>query len=294
MRWSAQFPCIVRGLFKLTPASLLAFGSVATSCAPALSSFTPAHVAPKQHVQAELGFDASVPTGSIKDIVDEGATIAKAARERELTEEEEERLFLAGTALGLNPPSLVAHVGAGYTLLDHFEIGGRLSSGAWRLGARYQLLEQALQSVDGTVSLGGGRYSYEFPLSDQIPFITLEDFSRWQVDMAFLVGRHGDWYRVWGGPRLLFSFYGTQLVFQQPSIPGETTEKIALASVDGTGTYLGGQLGAALGYKHVFIGFELTCAKFWSSASLKLLDRRRDVELESFIVYPGLALLVEL
>jgi hypothetical protein len=109
-----------------------------------------------------------------------------------------------------------------------------------------------------------------------------------------LVGRHGDWYRVWGGPRLLFSFYETELVFQQPSIPGATAEKIALASVDGAGTYLGGQLGFALGYKHVFVGFELTCAKFWTSASLKLLERERDLALESFIVYPGFALLLEL
>jgi hypothetical protein len=281
-------------LFDFRSSSLVAFGVLALGCAPALSSFTPAHVAPKKHVQAELGFDVSVPTGSITDIIDAGSTIAKGAREHELTDEELEGLFRAGTALGLNPPSLVAHVGAGYTLLDHFEVGGRLSSGAWRLGARYQLLEQALHSLDGTVSLGGGHYSYEFPLSDQIPFIKLEDFSRWQVDMAFLVGRHGDWYRVWGGPRLLFSFYGTELVFEQPSIPGVTTDKVVLASVDGAGTYLGGQLGAALGYKHVFIGFELTCAKFWTSASLEFLERKRDVDLDSFIVYPGIALLLEL
>ena len=56
----------------------------------------------------------------------------------------------------------------------------------------------------------------------------------------------------------------------------------------------GGQLGAALGYKHVFLGFELTMAKFWTSASLKLLQNKHDVDLESFIVYPGFALMLEL
>jgi hypothetical protein len=274
---------------RLATVALLAVG-----CAPALSSFTPAHVAPKKHVQAELGFDVSVPTGSITKVVDQGTTLGNAARDRELTEDEQRRLFQAGAALGLNPPSLVSHVGVAYTLLDHFEVGGRLTSGAWRLGARYQLLQQALQQLDGTVSLGGGHYSYEFPLSDQIPFIKLEDFSRWQVDLAFLVGRHGDWYRVWGGPRLLFSFYETELVFQQPSIPGVTTEKIVLASLDGAGTYLGGQLGAALGYKHVFLGFELTVAKFWTSAKLKLLQDEHDANLDTFIVYPGFALMLEL
>ena len=270
---------------------VLLFGS---GCAPALSSFTPAHVAPKKHVQAELGFDVSIPTGSVIDLVDEGKALASSAHAHELDQDEQQRLFRAGAALALNPPSLVSHVGVAYTLLDHFEIGGRLASGAWRLGARYQLLEQARQGLDGTFGLGGGHYSYEFPISDQIPLIHLEDFSRWQVDAAFLVGRHGDWYRVWGGPRLLVSFYGTELVFEQPSIPGANDEKRVLASLDGTGTYLGGQLGGALGYKHVFLGFELTCAKFWTSAKLKLLDQEHTTKLQSFIVYPGIALLLEL
>jgi hypothetical protein len=93
---------------------------------------------------------------------------------------------------------------------------------------------------------------------------------------------------------LLFTFYGTELVFEQPAIPGVTTDKIVLASLDGAGTYLGGQVGAALGYKHVFVGFELTCAKFWTSATLKLLEREHELDLQSFIVYPGVALLLEL
>jgi hypothetical protein len=271
-----------------------ALATTTVGCAPALSSFTPAHVAPKKHVQAELGFDVSVPTGMIGDVVDEGASLGKAARDHELSEDEQRRLFRAGAALALNPPSLVSHVGVAYTPLEHFELGGRLTSGAWRLGARYQLLQQALHELDGTVSLGGGHYSYEFPLSDQIPFVKLEDFSRWQVDVGFLIGRHGDWYRVWGGPRLLFSFYGTELSFEQPSIPGVTSDKLVLASLDGAGTYLGGQIGGALGYKHVFVGFELTCAKFWTSATLKLMQREHAIDLQSFIVYPGIALLLEL
>lgn len=279
---------------KSQTAGLWVVGWVVVGCAPTLSSFTPAHVAPKHHVQAEMGFDVSVPTGAINDFVNEAPTLAKAAHEHELTEDEQRRLFRAGAALALNPPSLVTHVGVAYTPLEHFEVGGRLSPGAWRLGARYQLLEQALQGVDGTVSLGGGHYSYEFPLSDQVPLVKLEDFSRWQVDAGFLVGRHGDWYRVWGGPRLLLSFYGTELVFEQPAISGVTEKKSVLASVDGAATYLGGQVGGALGYKHVFIGFELTMVEFWTSASLKVLQNKRDLDLKSFIVYPGLALLLEL
>jgi hypothetical protein len=263
-------------------------------CAPALSSFTPAHVAPRKHVQAEVGLDVSIPTGTIGEVVDAGEALADNADDRELSDEEQEQLFRAGAALALNPPSATPHFGVAYTVLDHFEIGGRYSIGALRLAARYQLLEQAPDGIDLTVGLGGARYVYEFPISDQIPFVHLEDFTRWQLDFPVLVGKHGSWYRIWAGPRALVTFYGTELTFEQPEIPGVTGEKTVAASIDGVATYLGAQVGAAIGYKYVFFGFELTCAKFWTSANLKLPGREREVDLESLIIYPGFALMLEL
>jgi hypothetical protein len=259
-----------------------------------LSSFTPAHVAPRGHVQAELGFDVSVPTGTISDVIDAGESLSEVAQERELSDEEQERLFRAGAALALNPPSATPHLGVAYTALDHLEIGGRYSIGALRLGARYQLLEQERHSVDLSAGLGAARYVYEFPVSDQLPLLELHDFTRWQIDLPLLVGKHGTWYRVWAGPRFLVTFYGTELTFEQPAISGGTGDESVLASVDGTATYLGGQVGAALGYKHVFLGFELTCAKFWTNANLKLADTERELALDSVIIYPGFALMAEL
>lgn len=240
-----------------------------------------------------MGLDVSIPTGSIVALVEAGETLSGDARERELTEAEQQKLFQAGASLALNPPSATPHFGLAYTLLDRFELSGRYSVGAWRLGARYQILEQARHDVDLSVGLGGGRYVYEFPIKDQIPVLTLENFTRWQLDIPLLVGAHGDWYRWWAGPRALFTFYGTELVFQQPAVPGLDTDKVVLASLDGTGNYVGGQLGGALGYKYVFFAFELTLARFWTNAKLNFLDSERDIAIESWIIYPGFALLGE-
>jgi hypothetical protein len=263
-------------------------------CAPALSSFTPAHVPPKKHLQGEGGFDISVPS-NITSLIDDGRIIAKSANDKELTEEDQRRLFRDGAAFALNPPSLVWHTGIGYVPLEHFEVNGRLSAGAWRLGSRYQFLDQTQHGVDGTLALGGGHYTYEFPLSSDIPLLKVEDFSRWQLDASFLIGKHGTWYRFWGGPRIMLSFYGTEMKFEQPAIPSlNVDEHNVVASLDGSATYLGGQTGVAFGYKWVFIGFELTVAKFWTSASLELQDRKTDLDIDSVIVYPGLALMFEL
>lgn len=267
---------------------------LAAGCAPALSSFTPAHVPAKGHLQLEGGFDVSVPS-TIGSLIDDGVILARHAQDRELSEDEQRQLFRDGAGLALNPPSLVWHTGVGYVPLNNFEVNGRLSAGAWRLGGRYQFLDQLKHHVDGTLALGGGRYTYEFPISDQIPFIKVEDFSRWQIDMSFLVGKHGTWYRWWTGPRLMFSFYDTSMKFDQPAIPslGVDAHNV-IASLDGHATYLGGQVGAAFGYKWIFLGMELTCAKFWTSASLQLADKKADLDIDSFIVYPGIAIMGEL
>src|SRR5688572_4090435 len=67
----------LRRLMRRTTVSRLAFLLLqAVACAPALSSFTPAHVAPRKHVQAEVGLDVSIPTGTIGHVVDVGEALA--------------------------------------------------------------------------------------------------------------------------------------------------------------------------------------------------------------------------
>src|SRR5688572_30218017 len=72
---------------------------VAAGCAPSLSSFQPAHVPARGHVQAEAGMDISIPTGTISRIIDSGETLARSAESRTLTSEERGRLVEAGANL---------------------------------------------------------------------------------------------------------------------------------------------------------------------------------------------------
>src|SRR5688572_28677005 len=96
--------------------SLLSFG-----CAPALSTFHPAHVADKGHFQADLGMDVAIPTGTIVDVIEAGVALVDVAATRELEQAERKELFDAGVALSLNPPSVVQHIALAYTPLDNWE-----------------------------------------------------------------------------------------------------------------------------------------------------------------------------
>jgi hypothetical protein len=274
---------------RLPPAALV--GALALgACAPSLSTFQPAQVAPKGHVTAEFGFEGGVPVGAFTALVDEGKTLARqGATGQPLTDDEKWKIFDAGVNLLLLTPSIGPHVGVTFVPVRRLEVGVRYAGAAWRAGARTQLLDRATGPFDLSVGLGLSRFAYEFPLADQIPGLELQDFSRWQVDVPVLLGTSRDWFRVWAGPKLLLTRFSTSL---RLSLPTDTT----LASFDGTAAFVGAQGGFALGYRYVFVAFELTLAEALGSAHLAapgLSPPTHAAAVSSFTVFPSVGLMGE-
>lgn len=267
----------------------------AAGCAPALSSMQPAHVAPKGHVQAELGMDISIPTGPISDLIDVATTIVDYADDRELTQQEVDQLYDAAGGLVLNPPSVTPHIGVGYTPVDNLEVSLRFATSSLRLGGRYQFLSKEKHGIDASAGLGVGYYILPMPLGDTLQIVELEDFTRWQIDVPIVFGTHGNWYRLWGGPRFMYTNFGTSLRLAIPEIVGEAiAARTELASFGGHAFYVGAQGGVAVGYKHVFFGFELTLVQLISNGSLQVLEQTvRELDHSSFIVYPALGFMGE-
>jgi hypothetical protein len=270
------------------------FSLLGVGCAPALSSFQPAHVAKKHHVQAEIGMDVSIPTGTISDAIDASVVLVDASEKRELTEDEVTKLYTAGAALLLNPPSATPHIGIGFTVVDNLEVALRYSTSALRLGGRYQFLTKEKHKVDATVGLGFGYYVLALPIGDTLKIVELEDFTRFQIDVPLVFGTHGSWYRLWAGPRFMYTRFGTELKLAIPEIPAVTAGRTELASFGGNGFYVGGQAGVAIGYKHVFLGFELTMVQLFMDGKLDVFQiTRATLNLDSFIVYPAIGLMGE-
>jgi hypothetical protein len=271
----------------------IVLGSIAVSvagCAPALSTFQPAHVAPKGHFSASAGLEGNAPVGAFETLLDEGKTLAKlGAGGQPLTADQKWQVFDAGINLILLTPSVTPHFAATYVPLEHFEVGVRYAGSAWRGGVRYQLVDRRRGPFDLTVGLGVSRFSYEFPISDQIPGLSLSDFSRWQIDVPILIGTSRDWFHVWAGPKVLFTTFSTELTL---SLPNDVT----VASFDGTTTFVGGQGGVALGYRYLFFAFELTLAEALGTAHLTapaLAPPTHDTKISSFTIYPSLGVMAE-
>ena len=152
-------------------AGLLLVASVA-GCAPSLSTFQPAHVAPKGHLSASAGLEGNVPVGAFETLVDDGKNLAQqGASGQALTDDQKWKIFDAGVNLLLLTPSVTPHFALTYVPIDHLELGVRYAGDAWRGGVRYQLLDHVNGPFDFTVGVGVSRYTFEFPIKGSYPAI---------------------------------------------------------------------------------------------------------------------------
>jgi hypothetical protein len=258
-----------------------------------LSSNQPAHVPEKGHAHAELGVDVSYPTGTIPDVIHAAESVEQATEERAVSNEEKRKIFEGAAAIAINPPAAVAHAGFDYGIFAGWEVGVRLATSGLRASERTQLLKQAEAGVDLSVGLGLGRALFTPPVHSVFDSVTVDDFSRWNVDLPVAFGRHGSWYRVWGGPRLLWSHVSQTMTltlqdFGTPQ-PIRTT-----GTVSGRALYVGGYAGAALGYRSFFVGPELTVTYLLGSADVDAFGGRDRVSVGSWVVYPAFAVMGEL
>ena len=229
---------------------------LAGGCAPSLATMQPAHVAPKGHFQATTAIEIGAPTGTIIRVIDTGKRLAADAQTNmSISPADERQVFEAGVNVVASPPSVGYHLALAYTVLDNFELGLRYAAGGWRLGARYQLLHHETGPLDMVLGAGVSRAAVEIPLSSYVPFLEMDDFTRWTVDVPLLIGTSRGFSRVWGGPKFVYSHFDTALKL---AIPFFTAPD--LANFEGHAIYYGGLAGLAVGYRHVFLALEITVA----------------------------------
>jgi hypothetical protein len=262
------------------------------SCAPSLSTFQTAAVAPKGHSAVAAGFEGSIPIGPLIDAIDTAKTVSDKARSNQaLTSQEKWQALDASMQLLLSPPSVGYHFAFAYAPLDRWEVSLRYAGSALRLGTRYQLLDRASGPFDMSIGFGASRFTYAVPISDYVPILKMDDFTRWQVDVPVLIGMQNQWFRTWIGPRFLATFFDAALRLDLQ------VEEPVLASMSGRAYYVGGQGGVGFGYRWIFVAFELTITEMFGSARFNapvVTDSpTHSVDLSGLVIYPSLGLMGE-
>ncbi|HEX7498856.1 MAG TPA: hypothetical protein VF524_00980 [Polyangia bacterium] len=261
-------------------------------CAPSLSTFQTAAVPPTGHFSAAVGMEGSIPIGTLYDAYSTGKDVLeKAEAGQTLTIEEKWQAFDAGMQLILSPPSVGYHLSFAYVPWKRLEVSLRYAGSALRLGTRYQLLDRSTGPFDMSVGLGVSRFTYDSPISDYVPILKMDDFTRWQLDVPLLIGMQNRWFRVWGGPRFVATSFDAALRLDLQ------VEEPVLASMSGNAYYVGGQGGIGFGYRWVFLAFELTITEMMGSAQFDaplITDSpSRTVDLSGLVIYPTLGLMGE-
>jgi hypothetical protein len=264
---------------------------VLLGCAPPLSTFQTARVPPKGTWSAAAGFEGSIPTGTLGDLVDTGRTLgAKASRGQALSSNEKWQVFDAGLQLLLGPPSFGYHFMAAYVPRERLEVSLRYAGSALRLATRYQLLYRETAPFDMNIGLGVARFSYGIPMGSYIPVLKIDNFSRWQLDIPLLIGTQNRWFRAWTGPRFLATFFDAGMRI-------ESSAQTLGASISGSAYFVGGQGGLGVGYRWLFVAFELTVAEMLGSAHASapgITDApTRELELRGLVIYPSVGLMGE-
>ena len=281
---SAGSVCPSRGL--LVACTLLA------GCAPSLSTFQTAAVPPTGHFSAAVGWEGSLPLGTLYDVFTTGRdALERAEKGQALTTEEKWQAFDTGMELLLNPPAFGYHLSFAYVPWRRLEVSLRYASSAFRLGTRYQLVDRATGPFDLSLGLGVSRFTYDIPIADYVPLLKVDGFTRWQLDVPLLIGMQNRWFRTWGGPRFLATFFDAAMRLDLQ------VEAPVLASMSGSAYYVGGQAGIGFGYRWVFLAFELTITEMIGNARFEapvLTDSpTRDAEMSGLVIYPTLGLMGE-
>jgi hypothetical protein len=276
---------------KVTNGVRLAALSLAlAACAPSLATLQPAHVAPKGHVQITAGMEIGIPTGTVVKTVDAGRTLARRAQSEQISDAQKWQLFDAGINLVASPPSVEQHFAIAYTFVDRAEANIRYAGGGWRLGGRYQTLRHEDGPFDMVVGLGVARATNPVPLGDVFPVLTVDDFTRWTLDLPVMIGTSREWFRVWAGPKLLYTRFDTTMRLDL------VANEVQVATFEGHGWYFGGQAGVAVGYRKVFFGVELTLGELAGAATVHtpmLPVTVRSTNISGFVIYPSIALMGE-
>ena len=279
-------------VFSRPPFFLVALLLFFANCAPSLSTFQTAAVPPTGHFSAALGLEGSIPVGPLYDAYSTGKDVLqKAEAGQALTTDEKYQAFDAGMQLLLSPPSVGYHLSLAYVPWRRLEVSLRYAGSAVRLGTRYQLLDRAAGPFDLSIGVGASRFTYAVPISDYVPILKMNDFTRWQFDVPLLMGAQNRWFRTWLGPRFVATFFDADMSLDLQ------VEQPVLASMSGSAYYIGGQGGLGFGYRWIFIAFELTITEMIGSANFSaplITDSpSRTVNLSGLVIYPSLGLMGE-
>jgi hypothetical protein len=256
-------------------------------CSTTLSTLQPAEPMRPGHVQANAAVDVNVPASRIVDAIDVVADLGKryvSDPGYRPSDEEQRQALAAGVGLAVSAPGVSPDVMLRVGVLKHLDVGVRWSGVAAHADAKYRFFatkdasaadEQAVDRVgdgpdrgfQGAVSLGVSKDIYSGFAFEALEYLKVVHYSRWNIELPVIFGaRLGRFGHYWFGPKYVLSTYSI----------GASLKNIGIVpSASGAIHHLGAFGGVGVGYKVVFVFFELTIMEMF--AEPEIFGRRTDL-----------------
>lgn len=279
---------------------------VSTGCASNLASMQTGRTLAPGDVRVDVGTGYYVPggaavtvVGAALDAADRGRKAAAGGEDLAWTESDEDALISAAVSLAVMPPSPQTHAEVRVGVLEGFEAGLRLSTSDARLDVKYRLYHSSSapepddarlfdDSTDVALQLGVSKHFFSGKLFDVLEFVKLDDFSRWDVELAAPMSHEFNrWVGLYGGPRYVFSHttFDETLVRVTRAVEDERGAPVGLpGAVDMH--FIGGTVGLRLGHPRVSLLLELTGGTTVARARVAGKERK----LGGLTLYPAVGL----
>ena len=268
-----------------TPPPLLPllFLPLLASCAGNLSEAQPARVLQEGTFSINHIHNVIAPAQSVREVIRAGEVIAEAPREDDLLlPQDRENLIGSAVALGLMSPGYSTHLEFGLGLGENLDAQVRLGTGVYaaslRRGFTYGRWHGNL-GVRGSYSNGS-----LLPYLDTInSLMKISDLKRYDTQLFVQTGREwGHWARLWMGVKGIHSAY-EGFVRSHQSLEDNLDTRVD-EKLEGALHLYGGFVGAALGYRWLFVVAELNV--LYSDAPLvTIADASHDVS--GWVVAPS-------
>lgn len=273
---------------------------VASGCATNLSTLQTARTLEPKQWRASAGLGVYVPAGQIGNALDlasdQAARLARAESGEEAlpTPDEQREMFNTAAALAVYPPGGVMELGVRYGVVRNVDVGARWSSSSWRLDGRWRFLHDA-EGTHVALGLGVEKHSYDglvFDLYEKLKslaelfnYIELEDPSRWDAEAQILASKDiGRFLQPYAAFKYRAAFYSLPSVLTVT--PPSGAPLVQRQEIEGVAHFVGGSAGLAMGYRQLWVFFEMSAA--WLMSDAEILGET--TSLGGFTVYPALGI----
>ena len=250
-------------------AALLALVALCASCAVNLSEARPARVLRGGEVQLAQINNIVVPTSAIADSASSAKSLYSSLKTQQTPSGADARSYASrATAIALAGPGYATHIdlgiGLGYQFDSSLRFGNGIYAASLRRGVDFGPWAASL-GVRAGYNSGQSVISY---LDDANGYIDLADTTRFDGQLFAQLGRDfGEWGRLWFGAKGMYSAYALRVGAPQLGVATEEVRDHLLL--------LGGNIGIALGFRHVFAVGELTILH--AAGTLRAFGQSRDL-----------------